>query len=232
MSIIPSGEMLTETKICRQCQTSFPITDKDLEFYDKVSPVFNGQKYLVPAPKFCPDCRQQRRLSFRNERKLYKRNCDATGKEIISIYSPDKNLKVYHQDEWWSDKWDPMEYGLDMDLTQSFFKKYAELYTKVPKLQNMATQNENSLYVNGAAYNKNCYLIFASDYNEETSYCDNVSHSVCVTDSSDSNSCEYSYYVIGCKNCSKSQHCIECYNSSFLEYCFDCHGCTNCFLST
>ncbi len=37
---IPPTETLVETKICRHCQTSFPITDKDLEFYEKVSPVF------------------------------------------------------------------------------------------------------------------------------------------------------------------------------------------------
>jgi Zn ribbon nucleic-acid-binding protein len=58
----------------------------------------------------CPDCRQQRRLAFRNERNLYKRKCDATGKNIISIYSPDKNIKVYNQDFWWSDKWNTMDY--------------------------------------------------------------------------------------------------------------------------
>jgi Zn ribbon nucleic-acid-binding protein len=58
----------------------------------------------------CPECRQQRRLSFRNERNLYKRDCDATGKSIISIYSPDKPYKVYNQDFWWSDNWDAMDY--------------------------------------------------------------------------------------------------------------------------
>ena len=37
---IPSNEILVETKTCTHCGISFPITDKDLEFYDKVSPVF------------------------------------------------------------------------------------------------------------------------------------------------------------------------------------------------
>jgi hypothetical protein len=80
-----------ETKICKHCQSTFEVTDDDLAFYDKVSPifplgvnpVFSGEgegsgvrKYAIPSPTFCPDCRQQRRLSFRNERKLYKRKCD------------------------------------------------------------------------------------------------------------------------------------------------------------
>ncbi|EKD44683.1 MAG: hypothetical protein ACD_71C00045G0004, partial [uncultured bacterium (gcode 4)] len=37
---IPPTERLVETKTCRHCSVSFPITEKDLEFYDKVSPVF------------------------------------------------------------------------------------------------------------------------------------------------------------------------------------------------
>ncbi len=67
------------------------------------------------------------------------------------------------------------------------------LYTKVPKLSVLATQNENSLYVNGAAYNKNCYLIFASDHNQDSMYCDNVFYSKNLIDSSNTNDSEYSY---------------------------------------
>ena len=71
-------EKIIQTKICKQCNTSFDITDRDLEFYDKVSPKIGSEKFQIPAPSLCPDCRQQRRLVFRNERKLYKRKCDAT----------------------------------------------------------------------------------------------------------------------------------------------------------
>jgi len=71
-------EKIVETKNCKICSAKFDITDKDLEFYEKISPVFNSEKYLIPSPTLCPDCRHQRRLSFRNERNLYKRKCDAT----------------------------------------------------------------------------------------------------------------------------------------------------------
>jgi hypothetical protein len=40
------NEKIIETKTCRHCGTSFDITDKDLEFYEKVSPVFSS---LSPA---------------------------------------------------------------------------------------------------------------------------------------------------------------------------------------
>ena len=171
---IPPTEHLIERKVCRQCTTYFPITDKDMEFYEKVSPVFPkasfakevptryeevedfisetseqnpspaiagtpflkgaSQRYLIPPPTLCPDCRQQRRLSFRNERKLYKRKCDATGKEIVSIYSPDKPYTVYHQDYWWSDAWDPMSYGREVDLTRSMIEQFKYLYYNLPKV--------------------------------------------------------------------------------------------------
>jgi len=98
-------------KSCKNCSQTFEITPDDLTFYDKISPIFNNKKYSVPPPSLCPDCRQKRRLAFRNERKLYKRKCDATGKEIISMYSPDKPFKVYDQTEWWSDRWNALDYG-------------------------------------------------------------------------------------------------------------------------
>ena len=169
---IPPSEHLLEERKCRQCSTPFPITDTDMEFYGKVSPVFpslpdkggvtsetsdgglvsfseNGYKtppfsglppfsgeqrpYLIPPPTLCPDCRQQRRLAFRNERRLYKRKCDATGKDIVSIYSPDKPYRVYHQDYWWSDAWDPMKYGRGFDFERSAMEQFGELMREVPK---------------------------------------------------------------------------------------------------
>jgi len=103
-------EKIIETKSCKQCNSNFEITDKDLEFYDKVSPKFNGEKFQIPSPSLCPECREQLRLLWRNERKLYKRECDATWKAIISVFSPDKEYKVYSQKEWWSNKWDAAQY--------------------------------------------------------------------------------------------------------------------------
>ena len=37
-------EKTVETKKCKQCNISFDITDKDLEFYEKVSPIFEWKK--------------------------------------------------------------------------------------------------------------------------------------------------------------------------------------------
>jgi len=53
-------------------------------------------KYNIPSPTLCPECRSQRRLAWRNRRNMYRRTCDASGKNIISMFSPDKPYKVYH----------------------------------------------------------------------------------------------------------------------------------------
>jgi len=41
------NEKIVETKTCKHCGLSFDITDKDLEFYEKVSPVFPNPKRPV-----------------------------------------------------------------------------------------------------------------------------------------------------------------------------------------
>lgn len=107
---------------CKSCRQNFEIADDDMKFYEKVSPVFGDKKYLMPAPKLCPDCRQQRRLSFRNERNLYNRACDLCKKPIITIYSPDKKFTIYCRECWWSDKWDSLSYGKDFDFKRRFIR--------------------------------------------------------------------------------------------------------------
>jgi hypothetical protein len=128
-----TNDPIVERKVCKISGAEFPIYKSDMEFYDKISPVFNGVKYSIPTPTLCPEERQRRRLMFRNERKLYKRKCDASGKDIISIYSPDKFYKVYDQKFWWSDAWDPMDYGRDFDFDKRFGGQFGEFMIDVPR---------------------------------------------------------------------------------------------------
>lgn len=223
---------IVQRNTCRISWEEFAIYKSDREFYNKISPTFAGQKFAIPLPTLSPKERKKRRFMFRNERKLYKRKCDATGKSIVSIYSPDKSFKVYDQAYRRSDSRDPMDYGIDVDFSKTFNEQFNSLYITVPRLAVLATQNENSLYVNGAAYNKNCYLIFASDYNEDTLYADNTSHCQDVIDSSNSKKCTNSYQLIGCTNCSNTQYSIDCHDSYNLISCFDCKNCQFCFGSS
>lgn len=161
MSKVAPSETLVENRTCAKCATIFAIADRDIAFYEKISPVFSGKKYMIPPPTLCPDCRQQRRLSFRNERKLYKRKCDATGKEIVSIYSPDKPYTIYDQEYWWSDAWDPMSYGREFDFERSTMEQYRELFKKIPHLGILSFATENAEYNNHVGFLKNCYYTFA-----------------------------------------------------------------------
>ena len=73
-----TNDPIIEWKTCAISGQEFPIYKSDRDFYDKISPVFDGKRFQIPTPTLCPEERQRRRLLFRNERKLYKRKCDAT----------------------------------------------------------------------------------------------------------------------------------------------------------
>ena len=135
-----TNDPIVERKTCRVSGQPFPITQKDVEFYDKISPTFNGKKYPIPTPTLCPEERARRRFAFRNERKLYRRKCDFSGKEIISIYSPDKSLKVYDKHLWWSDQRSPLDYGRAYDFNQSFSENFRKLFMEIPWV---ALSNDN-----------------------------------------------------------------------------------------
>ncbi len=217
------------TKTCKRCSESFDITGEDLKFYEKVSPIIAGQKYLISPPGHCPDCRRQDRLAFRNEKKLYQRKCDLCQKEIISMYSPDKPFSVYCTNCWWGDKWDSCEIGRDFDFNRPFFEQYNELLqkAKVPSL--LAMNNENSDYVNLETDDKNCYLNAGGHFNEDSFY-----NTYCFKGKNDVDN----YWILASELCYMCVNCEKCYNSSYLQdcsnvrdshYCRDCKDCDHCF---
>lgn len=216
-------------QICRQCSANFEIASDDLAFYEKVSPVFNGKKELIPPPTLCPECRQQRQLTWRNEKRLYHRKCDMTGRQIISIYSQDKPYTVYEHREWYSDKWDPLSYGRDMDFSRPFFEQFNELLVAVPmRSVNLQAENENSEYTNLSTRNKNCYLIFAANDNEDSYYCTYLHRSQNVVDCFFTFDSQWCYECIDCYRCHRLQHSQFCENCSESLYLFSCKSCTDC----
>jgi len=123
----------TMQRSCPYCRTTFEISEYDFELLATVSPVIAGKTYPIPPPTLCPDCRQQRRLLYRNERHFYRRTCDLTKKEIISIYSPEQPCKVYDQTAWWSDDWDQLATGREFDSTQPFFAQFQAMSLSAPR---------------------------------------------------------------------------------------------------
>ena len=221
-------EKIIETKTCK-CWANFSITDKDLEFLEMVAPVFRWTKYRIPSPTLCPECRRIRRLAWRNERKLYRRTCDATGKNIISVFSPDKTFPVYSADEWWSDRWNPLDYWRDFDFTRGFFEQMKELIDEVPKLSIVNFNSENSEYTNICADNKDCYLIVESSNNENSFYSYWLQLSKDCMDSAYVNNSTFCYECTSIDNSYNLKYChrcIDCKESYFLK---DSEWCTNCF---
>ena len=217
-------------KTCIQCSAAFEITDQDLAFYEKISPIFTLQKFTIPPPTLCPDCRQQRRLAFRNERTLYHRKSDLSGKQMISVYSPDTPYKIYEQQEWWSDVWDPVSFGRDVDFSRPFFEQLAELMLEVPRRNLITYQNENSDYTNVCSSNKDCYLLFSSDYCEACLYVTNHQKSHHCVDCCLGSDSAYCYECFNFHNCYDCRFSIDVRNCNNCYFCSDCAGCTTCFM--
>ena len=214
--------MLPETKICQNCKGNFTIDPEDFVFYDKIK---------VPPPTFCPECRIIRRMMWRNEHNLYHRPCmtENGAKDLISNYSKDVPFPVYEQDYWWSDAWDPMDYGQDYDFSKTFFEQFQELLHKVPVPHATNLQNSNSNYCNFTYQCKNCYLAFASDINEDSSYLHQAlrnKNSCDLEGCEGMESCLYGYKSKGCYQSSYTFFSHNCIDSNLM---WDCYNCTNCF---
>ncbi len=208
-----------KTEKCQSCTKEFAITDKDKEFYSKIK---------VPAPTWCPECRRMRRMIWRNERTLYRNSCALCGKDIITLYSKDKPYKPYCHDCYRGDKWNPLEYGMEIDFSRPFLEQFKELQLKVPRLYAFVFNNVKSEYTNGSAFNKNCYLLFVSDHNEDSAYSYSIFNCKDTFDCLNSNECELCYGSITCKKCYKVFFSKDCSNSQDLYFCKNCTNCQNC----
>ncbi len=182
----------------------------------------------VPPPTFCPECRLQRRMAWRNDRTLHHRKSDLSGAQIISMYSPDKPYKVYERQEWWSDRWDPMTYGRPFDFSKSFQEQFDALSMDVPHQSLYVTNAINSQYTNHSLNAKDCYLIGGLTNSESCLYGRFVISCKDVVDSASVVSCEWCYEGIASQHCTQCAYLLYCRNCSDCLMIQDCQGCKNC----
>lgn len=220
--------MTSETKntltgsvqVCQSCKQPFTIEPEDFDFYKKMS---------VPPPTWCSECRMRRRMTWRNERVWYRRKCDATGKSILSTIPADAPYKVYDNEYWRSDAWDPLAYGKEYDFGKSFFSQFDELLRAVPHPNLLQKNVVNSEYATGLNL-KNSYFVTAADTVEDSGYV--FSSAIRVRECFDVQNVvdvERSYHSIDVEKSEGlrfSQSCIGCSNSYLL---YDCKNCTDCF---
>src|SRR3989344_846205 len=216
--------MLTEKRICQNCQQNFVIEPEDFEFYAKIK---------VPPPTWCPECRMMMRFASINLLKLYKRPCGKCGKQTVTIHHPESPLKVYCLPCWWADDWDGTEYGREYDDKNPFSKQLRELQLEAPfqALEAAYLTLVNSDYATSLGHCKNCYLIFWADF------CENVLYSVFLNNLKDSLDCyrvkdsELLYECIGINKSSRcyfSEECDGCMDMWFSRSCFGCTNCLGC----
>jgi hypothetical protein len=213
-----------ETRNCQNCKKDFTVQERDFSFYQKIK---------VPPPTWCPDCRCIRRMVHRNERNLFRRVCDVTGKNIISIYRPDCPYTICDKDYYFSDNFDPFKYGVKYDLNKEFFPQFYEFAKKVPMASLFVRNSENCDYNQDMSGASNCYLC------SRTHDSDNVFYGYRINKSSYCNDCfqavegsEFLFECVDCTTCSNSSYlhlCEKCSDSAFL---YNCAGCVDCFMCT
>lgn len=166
-----------------------------------------------------------------NERTLYKRTCDRCGKNCISSFPQDIQANIYCYNCWWSDEWNPLDYGMDIDFSRPFLTQLNELVRKVPwqTLSGNIPTITGTEYFNICSYIKNCYMLCNSDYSENCAYGNYVEHSKDSFDLLMVDFCELCYEGTNLRKCHNtfySSDCEDCYNVYFSE---NLTGCSNCF---
>jgi hypothetical protein len=214
-----------ESRTCQNCKNSFNIESDDFSFYEKMG---------VPAPTFCPECRAARRMNNTNERVLYFRSCDLTGKKIMSMFPSDAPFPVFESEASYGDGWDPSIYAQDYDFSRPFFEQFLELQNKVPRMA-LVKQGKsiNSDYCHRINDPKNCYMVFRATRPEECMYSYVLLDTRECVDCAYITKCELCYECIDCENCYGliyAQESTNCRSSAFIYGCHnlsDCIGCVN-----
>ncbi|MCM2339211.1 MAG: hypothetical protein NDI62_02015 [Burkholderiales bacterium] len=216
--------MQSEIKNCQNCKKDFTIEPDDFGFYEKI---------VVPPPTFCPECRMQRRMMFRNGHTLYKRECDLCKKNIISIYPTNAPFPVYCQKCWWSDNWDPCQYGIEFDFSKNFFEQLKELSLIVPALS-ITNDNEvasvNCEYTYDWFFSKNCYMCVSGWHAENVLYSFHIEHNKDMLDCMHMREAELAYECLQCYKIARSKYCTYCSECQDCFLGYDLSGCLNCIM--
>src|SRR3989344_9322370 len=212
--------MNAKTPACQNCKQTFTIAPEDFDFYKKIA---------VPPPTFCWQCRFQRRLAWRNERKAFWNTSAKSGKKIISIYPPDSGITVYDEKEWREDDWDGLTYGRDYDFTRPFFEQIMELFKKVPVNGPHTEDNINCDYLINSGWSKNCYLVCNTTGAEDSAYGNAMDYCKNCFDNSHITKCERTYGSFWIRNSYQAHFSTRSIDNVSSIFCFATKGMNNCF---
>ncbi len=212
---------------CTSCRQTLRTDNVDLAFYEKVSPIIGGIKQMIPPPTLCPDCRHQRRMSWRNEHTLYRSSCGNCGRAIVSAFHPKGSYAAFCPECWFGESWDAKEKRLSIDFHRPFFEQFHELNMAVPQLSLSIWNSENSNYCNYVGDVKDSYLVFGSVYSQDCYYGSPYYSKNCV-DTLVVRNCERCYECVDSRQLYECAWCQDCINSHNLLYCRDVQSCEDC----
>lgn len=217
--VLPTDSTVN-SRTCVSCQQSFSVDEQDRGFYAKIS---------APVPSWCPSCRAQRRMAWRNEWQIFRRPDAKTGGEVFSLFTPQADVKVYDPTDWYADDWDALSYGRVIDWNRPFMEQVFDLLREVPILSRPVNDLENSDFSANANHLKNCYLVRNATETEDSAYLSMDSRSRQVFDCTNTVDCELCYgstHLVKCYQTRYSQSCENCQNVVLSR---DCIGCQDCF---
>lgn len=211
-------------RTCRFSGEKFYVRPEDIEFYKKMR---------VSLPTLEPEERRRRRFSIHNSYNLYKGISGFSGKKIVTLYPPGSPFVFYEHQIWYSDAWDPMQYGKSFDQNVEFFRQFHELQLAIPRPALVSdVSNVNSDYTTGSRGIKNCYLVFEQNGGEDLYY-----HQCCLNDKN----CIDCWALDDCDTCYASKVSKKLYKCFFCEetkdtiesaFLWDCRNCEHCFMSS
>lgn len=231
-----SWEEIIEWRVCKWTWEDFPIFKKELEILEQIAPIFDWVKYSFPLPEISPRARAIKRMLWRNERWLYKRKCDLTGGNVLSVYSNDYEWKVYNVSDYNSDKWDRVKYELEFNENENIKDTIGKFFNNVPKkATNLDSEiwMENCDYCNFWMNSKNCYMCQSPLMAENCYYSYTPLESKNVVDWYLMTYSENCYESIWSPKCYKLfysqalQESSDCYFSYYLKNCKYCIWCVD-----
>ena len=226
-TLVPHVRECRQKGMSKYCEKKFEITKEDIEFL---------MVLRVPPPHLCPTCRHQRRLSFTNYSRIFKRKCEVPGHDeiLISIIPPVSPWIVYDDKVYLSDEWDARDYAASYEAKNPFLTQVYDLKKKIPHAgAPHGAEVINSDYTFYGRYIRDSYFAFGAYSSEEICYSGAVFDSHHIFDCYNINSGEMLYECIGCNKCVRvffsyfSRECIDSYFLYDCANCMDCFGCVN-----
>ena len=169
-------------------------------------------------------------MAWYPNKRLYRRPSSKSGKDIISVYSPEASCPVYSHAEWYADDW--VSSSLEVDYSKSFFQQFADLQKIAPVVTLLSNKQENAEYCHDVDRLKNCYLVF------DAINCEDIYYSVRIYNS---RSCIDCYWVMNSEllydcvyvfSSYHSRYSFNCKNIIDSAFLFNCHNTQDSFMSS